>query len=175
MAVDESLKRPAFVKRNLMELVSNVAPAEAPAEPVPLPPPAYNEPEFQPPQKKSDPLPRPGEGYRPHARFMNRLGSDQRMIHFVHGDFVCDGFTYHDLRRVRMERGHQPGQSPVLVLRFIEAVVTEVTIAGRNLDELHHYISEGSMPWVWEQPKGFKPVGDLATVITGITFRELEK
>ena len=172
MAVDETLKRPAFVKRNLMELISN-APVEVPADPVSLP--ASDEPEFQPPPKKSDPIPKPGDRYRPHAQFMNRLGGDERLIHFIHGDFTCDGFTNHDLRRVRLERSSQPGQSPVLVLRFIEAVVTEVTIDGRNLDDLHYYISEGLMPWVWEQPKGFKPASDLATVITSITFRELEK
>ena len=172
MAVDETLKRPAFVKRDLLGLVSSIRPAE----PEPLPPamPAtVEEPEFQPPPKKSDPLPKPGDSYRPHARFMNRLGSDQKFIHFVHGDFICDGFTYHDLRRVRLLPPDQPGQIPTLVLRFIEAAITEVTIAGRNLDDLHYYISEGSMPWVWEQPKGFKPAHDLATVITSITFREL--
>ena len=179
MAVDESLKRSPFIKRNLMELVSNVAPAEPgaglPGASPPAMPPAEVEPEFQPPPKKSDPLPRPGDVYRPHARFMSRLGSDQRMIHFIHGDFVCDGFAYHDLRRVRLLPPEKPGQVPTLVLRFIEAAITEVTIAGRDLDDLHYYISDGSMPWVWEQPKGFKPANERATAIISTTFRELEK
>ena len=174
MAVDDSLKRPAYAKRSLMELVAGVAPTSAPAE-VATEVDATEAAEFQPPPKKADPLPQPGDAYRAHARFLSRLGSDQRMIHFVHGDFACDGFSYHDLRRVRIVPADQPGRGPTLILRFMEAVVTEVTIAGRNLIDLHYYISEGWMPWVWEQPRGFKMPDDHATVITSITFAELEK
>ena len=40
------------------------------------------------------------------------------------------------------------GGGPVLVLRFVEAAVTEVRITGRNLEDLHYWISEGCMPWI---------------------------
>ena len=65
--------------------------------------------------------------------------------------------------------------SPVIELRFVEAVVTEVRIEGRNLEDIHYWISEGVMPWIWEQPKGFKPREDGVPVITGITMTEGEK
>ena len=39
--------------------------------------------DYQPPAKKSDPLPKPGDTYRACARFLNRLSTDQRLIHFV--------------------------------------------------------------------------------------------
>jgi hypothetical protein len=155
-------------------------PSGKPATP-PEPPPAAvagpvtPEAEYQPPPKKSDPLPMPGDAYRPHARFLNRLSTDPKLIHFVRKDFSREGFSYADLRRVRWLPASEPGGGPVLVLRFVEAVITEVRITGRNLDDLHYWISEGSMPWVWEQPDGFRTRDDTATVITGIVFRELEK
>ena len=174
MAEDDTLKRerPAYAKRSLMELVAGAAP---PPNGAAVPGAVEEEAEFSPPPKKSDPLPKPGDRYRPHARFLNRMSSEQKLIHFIHGDFVCDGFSYHDLRRVRLLPPKEPGQGPLLVLRFIEAVVMEVTIGGRNLDDLHYYISEHTMPWVWEQPRGFKTADDRATVITGINFEEIEK
>ena len=48
--------------------------------------PTIPEAEFQPPPKKSDPLPRPGDAYRAHARFLNRLSTDPKLIHFVAKD-----------------------------------------------------------------------------------------
>lgn len=131
--------------------------------------------EYQSPPKKSDPLPRPGDSYRPHARFLNRLVTDPRMIHFVMRDFTCEGFSYGDLRRVSWRMAGGPGGGMVLVLRFVEAVITEVTITGRHLDDLRYWISEGSMPWIWEQPAGFKIKNDAATVITGIAIQEIER
>jgi hypothetical protein len=125
------------------------------------------------PAKKSDPLPKPGDAYRAHARFLNRLAIDPRMIHFVDGNCFSEGFSYADLRRVRWIDGGAGG-GPVLVLRFVEAVVVEVRIEGRNLDVIHHWISEGRMPWVWVQPKGFKTSDDKAVVITLLTITEIE-
>jgi hypothetical protein len=176
MDVDDTLKRgkPEYKKRSLMELVTNAAATPPPAEAAAAPQPA-DEADYAPPPKKSDPLPKPGERYRPYAAFLNRLSSDPEFIHFVHNGFTYDGYSYHDLRRVRLVPSKVPGEGPLLVLRFIEAVVTEVTIAGRNLDDLYYYIYEKMMPWVWEQPQGFKAADDRATVITSINFNELEK
>ena len=136
--------------------------------------PATLEPDYQPPPKKSDPLPKPGDAYRAHARFLNRLSSDQKLIHFVDKDCWCEGYAYSDLRRVRWVKGDNPAGGPVLELRFVEAEITEVRVEGRNLEDIHHWISEGAMPWVWEQPPGFKSRDDNAVVITRITFHPVD-
>ncbi len=67
-------------------------------------------------RRKSDPLPRPGEAYRAHARFLNRLASDPKLIHFVSNNFICEGYCYSDLRARAGCRGGSGG-GPVLVLR----------------------------------------------------------
>ena len=131
--------------------------------------------EPQPPPKKSDPLPRPGDKYRAHARFLNRLSADQRLIHFVLKDFTSEGFAYADLRRLRVLPAADPGQGPVLLLRFVEAEITDVRIEGRNLEDIHYWIGEGAMPWVWEQPDGFRLGDDKAAVITRITIGEAKR
>ena len=136
--------------------------------------PEAGEQDYQPPPKKSDPLPRPGDAYRAHARFLNRLHVDQRLIHFVDKDCWCEGYAYSDLRRVRWAKPVGEGSGPVLELRFVESVITDVRIEGRNLEDVHHWISEGTMPWIWEQPTGFKTRDDNAVIITRITFKEVE-
>lgn len=57
--------------------------------------------DYSPPPKKSDPLPRPGDAYRACARFLNRLSSPQRLIHFVDKECWAEGYAYSDLRRCR--------------------------------------------------------------------------
>jgi hypothetical protein len=180
MAVDETLLRGrAGLKAHISpsDLVAQASSAASPGGERPAAKAATGgaEPDYQPPAKKSDPLPKPGDPYRACARFLNRLSTEQRVIHFVMQDFACEGFSYHDLRRVRLLPGDAAGSGPVLVLRFVEAVISEVRIEGRNLDDMHYWISEGCMPWVWEQPKGFTVRNDAATVITRITLTETEK
>lgn len=173
----DTLERPRFRKRSLLELVTNGGKPLADAPPAPASVPLAAEPltaEFEPPAKKSDPLPKRGEPYRPYAQFLNRLGSEPHFLHFVHGDFVKDGFSYADLRRVILVDGDGPGQASKLVLRFVEAVVTVVIIEGRNLDDLHHYLCDKAVPWVWEQPKGLRLQNDIATVIVRISIEEVE-
>jgi hypothetical protein len=148
-------------------------------EPAPAPAPAPSPPrrgylpdvaDTAPPPKKSDPLPKPGDPYQAHARFLNRLPSEPRLIHFVRGDFAYEGFCYSDLRRLRWLPAAAPGQGPVLLLRFIEAVTTDVALEGRRIEDVHYWISEGVMSWVWEKPPGFEVRDDAATVITRITI-----
>ena len=176
MAVDETLlrSRVGVKPRSLSpsEINDTVrAPAPAPE----TKPAAPDEPEYQPPPKKSDPLPKPGDPYRAHARFLNRLANEQRMIHFVTGEFVCEGFAYADLRRVRWVPSSDAGGSPVIELRFVEAVITDVRIEGRNTEDIHYWIGEGVMPWLWEQPNGFKARDDRMPVITRFDFKVAEK
>jgi len=137
--------------------------------------PEAKEPDYQPPPRKSDPLPKPGDAYRAHARFLNRLSSDQKLIHFVDKECWCEGYAYSDLRRVRWVKGDNPAAGPVLELRFVEAEITEVRVEGRNLEDIHHWISEGAMPWVWEQPEGFRTRDDNAVVITRITIHPVDR
>jgi hypothetical protein len=152
----------------------DATPREA-AAPAAVPVPPRPEPEYSPPPKKSDPLPSPGDAYRACAAYLNRLAAGERLIHFVDKDCFSVGFCYSDLRRIRWAKGDKPGGGPVLWLRFIDAVITDVGINGRNLDDIRYYIGEGTMPWVWQQPDGFKARDDAMAVITGFTFTEKEK
>jgi hypothetical protein len=131
--------------------------------------------EYQPPAKKSDPLPKPGDAYRAHARFLNRLNTEPRLIHFVDKDCWSQGFAYSDLRRVGWLPAVEEGGGPVLGLRFVEAEITDVRIEGRNLDDIRYWIDEGNMPWVWEQPRGFRTRDDKSVVITRITLQLVDK
>lgn len=122
------------------------------------------------PAKKSDPLPRPGEPYRACARFLNRLQERQTMLHLVRKDWTVESFAYGDLRRVRLLQG-EAGKGPVLVLRFVEAVITEVQIEGRYLaNDIHYYVSEQLMPWLWERPKDVDFGDENAPVIDRFTI-----
>jgi hypothetical protein len=131
--------------------------------------------DYSPPPKKSDPLPRPGEAYRACARFLNRLSSEQRLIHFVDKDCWADGFAYGDLRGLRWVKGDGPASGPVIELRFVEAVITIVRIEGQNIEDIHHWVHEGMLPWVWEQPTGYKPKNDHAMVVTRIRFYKVDR
>jgi hypothetical protein len=161
---------------SIRDLIANPTGKTAPPEPLRQGGEAdETEAEAQGPAKKADPLPRPGDAYRAHSRFMNRLSTEQRLILFVLKDFTVEGFSYADLRRLRWLHSKEPGQGPMLVLKFVEAVVTEVTITGQNLEDVRHWIAQGTMPWLWEQPDGFKTRDDTATVITSITIEVCEK
>ena len=133
------------------------------------------EPDYQPPPKKSDPLPRPGDAYWPHARFLNRLSSEQRLIHFVDKECWSEGFAYSDLRRLRWVSPESEGSGPAIELLFVDTVITTVRIEGRHLEDIHFWISEGTMPWVREQPANYKTKDDNAVVITRITIKEEER
>jgi hypothetical protein len=125
--------------------------------------------DFSSPIKKSDPLPLPGEEYRAAARFANRLQTEQRTLHFVLKDGTFEGFAYSDLRRVRMVPSGKPGGGPVLLLRFVEAGITDVEIRGRHLKDIHYFISIGVLPWVWEYP-GRDFEDENTPLITSITI-----
>jgi hypothetical protein len=176
MAVDETLLRGrAGIKpRSLSpsEIISDTVRAAAPQPEIKQ---VVPDPDYQPPAKKSDPLPKPGDDYRAHARFLNRLAEEQRFIYFVTSDFVCEGFAYSDLRRVRWLPPADDGGSPVIELRFVEAAITDVQIEGRNMDDILYWIGEGVMPWLWAEPDGFKAKNDGLPVITRFNVKVIEK
>ncbi|APW64318.1 hypothetical protein [Paludisphaera borealis] len=119
----------------------------------------------------AEPLPRLGEDYRAHAKPLSRhrLGVDPKMLHFVDRLGWSEGYAFSDLRRVSWKPGGKPGDGPVLVLRFVEAVVTDIVVEGRNLEAVHTLVSEASIPWLWEQPEGIFMTKDSDVVITRIS------
>ena len=170
--------KPVSVIDQILSPVARVVapPPPAAAKPTPVEPgPPLAELDYLPPPKKADPLPRPGDAYRACAQYMNRLGTGERMLDIVDKDCYSEGFSYSDLRRVSWRKAKTPGSGPLLVLRFIEASVIEVLISGRNLEDIRHYLREGMLPWIWEQPTGYKARHDQMPVITGIEFHELEE
>jgi hypothetical protein len=117
------------------------------------------------------PLPQPGDAYKAYARPDNK---SLLMLRFLLRDAAVDGFAYSDLRHTRMQPGDDPGGGPVLVLRFVEAVVTEVRIEGRHLEVLSDLLAYHRVAWLREMPPGKMHHEKNAAVITRITIRVLE-
>ncbi len=151
------------------QLRQQFEPARPAKEPPPPPPP--EEPEADAgaaPPEKPDPLPRPGNAYKVHGRHGNK---PEPTLHFVTRDYGYEGFSYADLRRVRLLPSSKPGTGPVMVLRFGE---TEVTVEGRHLHSLYHWIGLHRVPWVWEHPSPADFPDDKATLVSRITINEDE-
>jgi hypothetical protein len=121
--------------------------------------------------ERSDPLPRPGDPYRAHAR---RAAKPQMMLFFVQKDYLPNGYSYANLERVRLEASEKSGTGPVLVVRFFGSVVTEAVIEGWHLNSLCNAIGMHLMPWIWEHPSPRGFAGDQETIIRSITFREVK-
>ena len=117
------------------------------------------------------PLPQPGDPYQAYARPENK---SLLMLRFLLRDTSVEGFAYSDLRRTRMLPGGDPGGAPVLVLRFVEAIVTEVRIEGRHLDLLADMLAYHRVAWLRELPPGKMHHEKNAAVLTRITLSELE-
>lgn len=168
MAVDDTLLRHNIRRRTPAEIAaerSQSGPAPAGLDggnPADVP--------EQEPAKKSDPIPQPDDAYRASARFMERLQTEQKFLHFMLKDGTLEGFAYSDLRKIRWVPGTDPAASPVLKLRFVEAGITDVEIKGRHLRDIHHYISLGVLPWVREYP-GNDFEDETTPVITRITIQ----
>lgn len=122
--------------------------------------------------ERTDPLPRPGEPYRMHARHGNK---PELTLHFVLKDFAYEGFSYADCERVRLVPGDKPGSGPVLLLRFNGSVVTDVRIEGRHLHSLYHWIGLHQVAWVWEYPGKAEFADEAEPIIRKITIEEPER
>lgn len=116
-------------------------------------------------------LPGPGDAYKAHARPDNKA---LLMLRFLLKDSTVEGFAYSDLRRIRLLPADKAGGGPMLVLLFVEAVISEVLIEGRHLDTLHNYLGYHRIAWVRELPQGKMLADKVAAVITGITVRQVE-
>ncbi len=114
------------------------------------------------------PLPGPGDAYKAHARPDNKA---LLTLRFLLRNSAVEGFSYSDLRRIRLLPSDKPGGGPVLVLRFIDE---EVRIEGRHLDAMHNYLGYHRIAWVRELPPG-KMLGEgMAAAVTGISIRQVE-
>ena len=115
------------------------------------------------------PLPQPGDPYKAHSRPDNK---PLLTLRFLLKDSSVEGFAYSDLRRIRLLPG-KPGGGPVLVLRFVEAVVTDVRIEGLRLDAMHDYLGYHRLAWIRELPPGKMIADKTAAAVTGITIDEM--
>jgi hypothetical protein len=116
------------------------------------------------------PLPSPGEPYKAYARPDNKA---LLMLRFVLGDGSVAGFAYSDLRQIRILPG-AVGQGPVLMLRFVEAVITEVRVEGRLMDAPADLLAYHRVGWLRELPPGKMHPDKHATVFTRFTFTMVE-
>lgn len=117
------------------------------------------------------PLPQPGDAYKAHSRADNKA---LLTLTFLLKDSAEEGFSYADLRRIRLLPSGRPGVGPLLVLRFIEAVIVEVRIEGLRLDAMRDYIRYHRIAWLRELPPGKMLADKTAAVVTGITIAEVE-
>lgn len=124
------------------------------------------------PDDKVDPLPKPGDAYKVHGRHGNK---PDVTLHFVLKDYSYEGFSYGDCERVRLVAKETPGTAPVLIVRFSGSVVTEAVIEGRHLHGLYNWIGLHRVPWIWEHPSPAQFTDDNATLISRITFRQIER
>ena len=122
-------------------------------------------------EEAGDPIPDVGDPYRVHGRVGNK---PELMLGLVLRGVPLEVFSYADLRRIRVLGPKAPGDGPALVLRFVEADLTEVVIEGRNLLVLADHLRRHRIPWLRELPAGRIEDDPLAVVITRITIGPAE-
>ncbi len=120
------------------------------------------------PLDETDAIPDIGDAYRAHGRVSNK---PELMLAFITPDNPLEAFAYGDLRRVRVIRAKEAGGGPILLLRFLEAEITDVTIDGRNLLGLADQILRHRIPWLRGLPPHRTIADPMATVITRIDIR----
>ncbi|AGA31713.1 hypothetical protein [Singulisphaera acidiphila] len=165
------LQRPKLPKQFSIEAI-----LKGPASPEPVPPPAPA-PEAVPEAagiEAADTLPLPGSAYQACSRVANK---PQITLHFLLANQSREGFAYADLRRIRLLPAADPGSGPELVLRFVEAEITDVRLIGRNLDMLYELLGRHAVGWVRQLPPkwDFSPKEAKAVVITGIEITTPKK
>ena len=111
-------------------------------------------------------LPRPGDSYRAFGR---EAGQMLPTLFLLMADGTRRGFPYAGL--VGGPDFVEASGGLVIVLRFSDVVPMEVTLAGRNLEELYEAIGYREAAWVRQLAPG-KMVPDRgAPVVTAISVR----
>jgi hypothetical protein len=119
-----------------------------------------------------DPLPKPGDPYKAHARAANK---PLLSLLFVQKDGVSvRGFSYGNLDTIDRLPGDKPGSGPVLVLRFTGLTPTEVRLSGRNLATLFVYLSQHRVAWLRELQADRDFSDDAVAVVSGMSINPLE-
>jgi hypothetical protein len=118
-----------------------------------------------------DTLPRPGDDYLAHARPGNKT---EPMLCFIRSDQSLEILSYGHLARVRLLPCPAQGGGQSLLLRFVEAVVTEVRLEGRGLRTLPDYLRQHRIAWIRELPGG-REFGQADSVVSRIDIVEGER
>ncbi len=123
------------------------------------------------PGDETESLPLPGSPYKAYWR----VSGHSLTLHLLLADQSRESFSYGDLRRMRWLPAADPGSGPELVLRFVEAEITEVRLSGRNLEPLYDAIGRHAITWLRQLPPrwDFQVKGE--PVITGIDISTLER
>lgn len=121
-----------------------------------------------PPDDVADTLPQPGDDYTALARPGNK---PEPMLCFILRDESLEIFSYGNLTRVT--QCFTEGRL-VLILRFVEAVITEVHVEGLGLHDLAPHLRQHRIPWIRELPGGRNLV-QAEIVVTRITIVEGER
>ncbi len=136
-------------------------PAKAEAEPV----------EELPPLDDVSPLPGPGDAYKAYARASNK---PLPTLVLLLANASTRGFSYANLDTIDLLPSSDPGQGPVIVLRFSGITPTEIVLPGRNLDALYVALGAHRVAWVRERSPSRDFIPAAETVITGIRFNKIE-
>jgi hypothetical protein len=136
-------------------------PAKAEAEPV----------EELPPLDDVSPLPGPGDAYKAYARASNR---PLATLMLLLANASTRGFSYGNLDTIDLLPSSDPGQGPVIAMRFTSRDTTDILLSGRSLDALYVALGDHRVAWVRERSpsRDFIPAGE--TVVTGITINKME-
>ena len=116
-------------------------------------------------------LPEPGSAYD--AAYARPNNKPLTTLRFVIGDKVR-GLPYANLDSIDWEPAEKPGGGPVIVLLFAGVQVRKAVIAGRHMLLMYDLLCDHRLAWVRELPKGRDFKDRDATVITGITIKEVE-
>jgi hypothetical protein len=125
-----------------------------------------------PPLDEMSPLPKPGDPYKAFSRPQMKPAAT---LHCLRSDGSIRGFAWANYDGIDFLPAEEPGQGPVLVLRFAGIFSREVAITGRHLDLLHNYLSHQRVSWVRELPPGKILKEDGSAVITGMQIRHVEQ
>jgi hypothetical protein len=116
-------------------------------------------------------LPGPGEPYRAFSRPLNR---PLPTLVLVLANASARGFSYGNLETVDLVAAGDPGQGPVIVLRFSGTTATEVELSGRHLDALYMHLGGHRIAWIRERSPSRDFIPAAEAVITGIRITKVE-